>query len=118
MKKILLRLCRLFKTYPSLSLFMEEAKKKEIEKIKIVPKITVFEHLSGVEVYQGSVEFFAQELSGICVYLCAEAIVKPHDEKEEIFKKTKDVVLEKARIFKNKLEKDGFQVEIEKLGVY
>lgn len=100
MKKILLKICRIFKNYPSLYLFIEEAKKQKVGIIKIIPRITVFEHLSAVEVYQGVVEVIADELPGIYSGLYCEVLVKPYDDKEKLFHECEKVVIERAQKIK------------------
>lgn len=118
MKKFFLKICRLFKTYPSMYLFIEEAKKQKVKIVKIIPRVAIFEHLSGVEVYQGAVEVVAEELPGIYSALCCEVLVKPYDDKEKLFHECEKVVMERAQKIKKKLEEAGLAVEIKKLKVY
>lgn len=118
MKKLILKICRFFKSYPSLYLFLEEAKNKKVKTVKIFPRIIVFEHLGGVEVYQGAVEVVAEELPAIYSGLCCEVLVKPYDEKEKIFRDCEKIVLERAQKIKRRLEEAGLNAEIKELKVY
>ncbi|HQM35178.1 MAG: hypothetical protein WC579_01860 [Candidatus Paceibacterota bacterium] len=118
MKKLALKFSRFFKGYFSLSVLLEDAKQKKVEKIFIQPRIYI-EEFPGSTLYviTGHVEVFASELPKTYIDLSFQQIVKKGVEEAEklAYRECEQDLQERTEKIKEIIEKAGLQTVIGKI---
>ncbi len=118
MKKLALKFSRFFKSYFSLSVLIEDAKQRKVEKITVHPIIYIRE-FPGSPIYAitGHVEVSAPELPKTYVDLSFEQIVKKGAEEveRETYRTCEEDLKERTEKIKNLIEKAGFQAIVGKI---
>ncbi len=117
LKKLLFKFLRLFKGYPTLSVFLAVAKEKQAKNIIIQPRIIIIEFpISGNYILSGQVEVYAEEILGSYLTICYEALVKSDDAENFFMNKNaairfiecENTIKEYSRKIEKKIREGGF----------
>ncbi|MGB9847966.1 MAG: hypothetical protein ACP5IX_00405 [Patescibacteria group bacterium] len=120
-KRAFLTVSKFFKIYPSIQLLIDDAKKKNVEKLLIIPYISIKESLMSktIKRIDGFIEITAENLPAVCSIECSDAFSNylSSEAEDEIFEDCKESLLETAEMFKKYLEEHNFKVEIKKVKI-
>jgi len=116
LKKLLLKVCRFFRGYPSLKLLFEEAREKKTKTIFIQPRIIIYKFIGAPHyILHGEIELWAEEVKGTYLHPCYEVLVKNYDNEDFYYKECEKAVQGYADKFRKKIIEEGFNTVTNRL---